>query len=243
MRSFTVTLLLAGGLLSIPSARAEPEISVEVFVEALAPYGDWVIVAEHGRVFRPHHLPAGWRPYTIGYWSYTEHGWTWVSDWEPAWAVYHYGRWYLDPIHGWVWVPDTIWGPAWVAWSWSDDWIGWAPLPPGVHWTARIGFDLGAAELGLLIGAPAWIFVEPRYFASRRVSSYVVPVHRNRELLPRTRIHLTHRHVEGRIVNRGIPIKRVERAIGRPVERRPIYRPEDRERDDRLRKGKKPKRR
>ena len=76
-----------------------------------------------------------WRPYSQGYWSYTDdYGWYWVSDEPFAWAVFHYGRWTYDEDDGWIWIPDTEWGPAWVTWRWSDDYVGWAPLGPGSRW-------------------------------------------------------------------------------------------------------------
>ena len=44
--------------------------------------------------------------------------------------VYHYGRWTKVEDEGWCWIPDYEWGPAWVSWRESDDYVGWAPLPP-----------------------------------------------------------------------------------------------------------------
>src|SRR5687767_2964968 len=110
----------------------ETIVDFEVFYEELDPYGDWVDLDGYGRGFRPSR--AGFRPYFVGYWSYTAYGFMWMSDEPFAWAVYHYGRW-CQRDDAWYWIPDTNWGPAWVSWRETDDWISWSPLPPGDDWS------------------------------------------------------------------------------------------------------------
>ena len=39
------------------------------FVQPLSPYGDWVVVGEYGRCWRPARVEAGWRPYANGHWE------------------------------------------------------------------------------------------------------------------------------------------------------------------------------
>ena len=123
--------LLGTSLMAVPrEARAHygTTISISFFYDSMAPYGNWVDYSPYGWCWAPAHVSYGWRPYSDGYWAYTDYGWTWVS-YEPwGWAAYHYGRWVDDPYYGWLWVPGTTWGPAWVAWRESDDWCGWAPL-------------------------------------------------------------------------------------------------------------------
>src|SRR6266496_1683468 len=34
--------------------------------------------------------------------------------------------------YGWVWIPGTVWAPAWVTWTYNDNYVGWAPLPPSI---------------------------------------------------------------------------------------------------------------
>lgn len=106
-------------------------VNFDTFQGALSPYGEWVVVGGYGRVWRPH-VAAGWRPYYYGRWEWTSEGWLWVSDEPFGWAAYHYGRWTWDPTYGWVWIPGYQWAPAWVAWRYSGDVVGWAPLGPGV---------------------------------------------------------------------------------------------------------------
>jgi len=105
-------------------------VNFDTFNAPLSSYGDWVVVANHGRVWRPR-VAAGWRPYYYGRWEWTNEGWLWVSDEPWGWAAYHYGRWTHDPYYGWIWVPGYEWAPAWVSWRYSGDAIGWAPLAPG----------------------------------------------------------------------------------------------------------------
>ena len=56
--------------------------------------------------------------------------------------VYHYGRWVKVEDEGWCWKPDYEWAPAWVSWRNSDDYVGWAPLPPEARWERDRGFSV-----------------------------------------------------------------------------------------------------
>lgn len=84
-------------------------------------------------VWRPHGTPAGWSPYTNGYWRYSNCGWMWVSYYHWGWRPYHYGRWWWSPIYGWVWSPGYVFAPAWVVWMYNDDYCGWYPISPRVR--------------------------------------------------------------------------------------------------------------
>ena len=53
---------------------------------------------------------------------------TWVSYESWGWLPYHYGMWALDPELGWYWIPGSLYAPAWVYWSYGDDWTGWCPV-------------------------------------------------------------------------------------------------------------------
>lgn len=131
------------------TARAEvavvagAEVDVTYFYDALAPDGTWVNDATYGWVWQPKEVvgDADWQPYlTGGHWIYTDSGYYWESDYKWGWATFHYGRW--ARIHGgWAWVPGCTWGPAWVSWRECDDAYGWAPLPPGCEFDAKVGFS------------------------------------------------------------------------------------------------------
>jgi hypothetical protein len=112
------------------AVQASVSIGFGTFYDRLAPHGDWVRM-EGRYVWVPAQVDAGWRPYTVGRWTYTRpYGWMWVSDEPFGWATYHYGRWGYHWTVGWYWVPDTVWAPAWVTWRTSGDHVVWAPMPP-----------------------------------------------------------------------------------------------------------------
>jgi hypothetical protein len=128
----------------VPKAQAATNISVNInFYDDLAPYGSWV--SYHDRyVWIPEDVDARWRPYTEGHWAYTRsYGWIWVSDEDFGWATYHYGRWGFGRDIGWYWLPGRVWAPAWVAWSYDDDDIAWAPLPPDRYDDVNIVISFG----------------------------------------------------------------------------------------------------
>jgi uncharacterized membrane protein YgcG len=120
------------GDVSVDMSDPGSSVSFETFEDGLEPHGQWVTVGSYGRVWRPIGVHSGWRPYYNGRWEWTHEGWLWVSAEPWGWATYHYGRWAFDSFHGWVWVPGYQWAPAWVSWRFGADYIGWAPLGPGV---------------------------------------------------------------------------------------------------------------
>src|SRR6266581_2262819 len=223
--AFLASLTLALGLWgSVPAwayHRASLEVDIGLFYKDLAPYGDWVEVRD-GWAWAPrvHH---GWRPYAYGRWVWTDdHGWLWLSDEDFGWAVFHYGRWYRDPVHEWVWVPGYEWGPGWVAWRSGGGYVGWAPLPPRVAWSARVGFRVGAAEIDALIEPRDYTFCEERIFVEPGVHRHLFPIDRNPGLIRVTRNVTDYRVVESRVVDRSLDVERVERSIGRRVPRQRV---------------------
>ena len=75
---------------------------------ALDNYGDWQQDPGYGAVWFPRAEPAGWAPYSSGYWAWVAPwGWTWVDDAPWGFAPSHYGRWaYFG--NRWGWVPGPI---------------------------------------------------------------------------------------------------------------------------------------
>jgi hypothetical protein len=125
-----------GATASVATGPTTGAVSVDLFHEALAPYGMWIQRPGFGWVWVPSSAVVGsdFVPYaTAGHWDYSNVGWMFISDWDWGWAPFHYGRWYFDPLYSWVWVPDSIWGPAWVDWRIGGGLIAWAPLPPRTH--------------------------------------------------------------------------------------------------------------
>ena len=190
---------------------------IGLFYDDLAPYGDWFWLEGYGWVWSPYGASAGWRPYTNGYWIYTDYGLTWVSYYDWGWAPFHYGRWLYDPYYGWVWVPGTEWAPAWVAWRHGNGWIGWAPLPPQARWRVGIGIDLGGLNIDIIIKPFWWCFTEENRLFYAGGKLHIVPESRNVTVVKITKHVTNYVVVEKKIVNKSIDVKEIERAIRRPV--------------------------
>jgi hypothetical protein len=155
--------------LGITSAEAASSISINVFFKPLASHGVWVKHSKYRYVFCPT-VDAKWRPYSHGHWLYMKnYGWYFASDEPFAWAVYHYGRWVHEKRIGWCWVPGNAWAGAWVAWRRSNDYVGWAPLPP-----SREGFSVNADFDNAEPPREDWVFVPPKRFLEPKLSVAVV---------------------------------------------------------------------
>lgn len=221
MKRTAVTTLLLGALAMVipaPEARAQVSVSVSIgtFYDELSPYGEWVDCT-YGECWVPRGVGAGWQPYTNGEWIYTRYGWTWVSSDPWGGSPYHYGTWVLVGRHGWVWVPGTVWAPAWVTWSYSDRYVGWAPMPP----TAAFG-SAGYSGRPIVVNATQYVFVPTNRFVGTNVTSVRVEPGRNAELFRQAR-PATRFDVSGGVVrNVAVPLATVQRAMGRKIETREI---------------------
>jgi len=130
-------------------ARAGLPPLYRAFFDELRDDGDWTLIEPYGWCFRPRENFVAWRPYQDGWWEPSDtYGWIW-DTYEPfGWITYHYGSWFYDSYQGWVWQPGPVWGPAWVAWVESGDYVGWAPLPPAQY------EGYGSVPGGLFMYAP-----------------------------------------------------------------------------------------
>ena len=205
----------AGLLLGFVAATAAAQVNVSVsyFHDTLAPHGRWVASSSYGDVWVPGGVAAGWSPYVDGEWQWTDYGWTWASSDPWGDVAYHYGTWVYSPPYGWVWVPGTVWAPAWVTWAYTDDYIGWAPVPVSFALSAH-----GYAGPAVVATRTSYVFVPARQFTGVRVASVRVPAAQ----VPTIYAH-AHRAtafpVTGGIVhNTGLPVARVEKVTGRKVE-------------------------
>jgi hypothetical protein len=167
---------------TVTSAHATVGAEYAVY-DVLAPYGTWVAISPYGWGWCPLDVPAGWRPYTVGRWFFTDYGWMWVSADPWGDIPYHYGRWDFNDDYGWVWIPGDVWAPAWVSWRYGDGWAGWAPLPPDVTWRVGFGFEYTSASFDNRIDPYSWCFVPAGSFAARSIGTRVVPPSRNVTLL------------------------------------------------------------
>jgi hypothetical protein len=216
---FSLALVSGLGVLGEPVAAAD-DIDIKVFVNELAPYGQWIDSGQYGRAWIPSGMPGDWRPYTDGRWAWTEdHGWTWVSNHEWGWAPFHYGRWANDARHGWMWIPGTQWAPAWVAWRADNSHVGWAPLPPEVRWRGNSSLRLNSNAANTYIPGNTWLFVDRQRFIEPEVRHYLLPQPTVLTLIPATRSITHYAMSNGRIVNRSLDLSSIERVLGLRVPR------------------------
>lgn len=186
MKTLRTVLVLLTGLLLLNPTAGRAAVDFEFFYDELSPYGDWVEVDDYGYCFQPYDAGGDWRPYSDGYWADSDEGWVWVSNEPHGWATYHYGRWANITGRGWVWVPGYEWGPGWVSWRESNDYVGWAPLPPQVGWRPQTGIRFGVSFGFGDVGPGYYNFIEPRYFGYPRMRDHVLPYDRNVNIIEQT---------------------------------------------------------
>ena len=214
-------------LLFTPRSQADPEVSLNFFYDNLSPYGNWIEVGDYGYCFQPSVAvgSSDWRPYSDGYWAYTDSGWTWVSYEDFGWATYHYGRWANLDDYGWVWIPGYEWGPAWVSWRTGGDYVGWAPLPPEPVGVVYEGQAItGAVDIAFGIGPLYYNFVDIRYIGE--------PVLRNRIYAPARNITIINNTVNvtnityknSTVYNYGPDYNRLNKYSTRPIQRLKLQR-------------------
>jgi hypothetical protein len=214
------TLFVAAAAIGLAAPAAQGQVSVDVsiggFYDEMAPYGRWVD-CRYGRCWVPGHIAADWQPYSNGQWIYTEYGWTWVSNDPWGGTPYHYGTWASIEGYGWSWVPGTVWAPAWVTWSYSDNYVGWAPLPP----TVVLG-NSGYSGSPVVVSQTQYVFVPTNRFVGRNVTTVRLPPQQSAQIFRQTR-PATGFAVSGGIVrNRALPMEVVEHAAGSKIETRSI---------------------
>ena len=241
-----LTLLVTALLVALPTRRANAqEASFDLFYNSLADDGDWYNTPDFGYVWHPTVADGNdkWRPYTDGYWAQTDDGWAWVS-YEPfGWATYHYGRWTRLQSIGWAWVPGYQWGPGWVSWRTSDEYVGWAPLPPraepagsivSVDYNSVEAVDDGytaAVDTDYDIGPDNYCFVGVRQFGAPVLSEVLLPRERNFLFVGST-VNVTniyYRRGPDRTVvyNSGPDFGFISAHVDRPIQRLRIDRRED----------------
>ncbi|HBJ84889.1 MAG TPA: hypothetical protein DDZ88_13675 [Verrucomicrobiales bacterium] len=227
-------LLLCAALFAVatpvPTARADVTVSIDFFYDALDPYGDWIYTRNYGYVWEPDLARNPyWAPYSDGYWAYTDAGWAWISNEDFGWATYHYGRW-IRMFDRWVWVPGYEWAPAWVSWRQTDDYIGWAPLPPEARWHISIGFHWWTDSY-YDVGPAYYSFVPIRSFATRSsLRPFIVDRSRNYTYIDRS-VNITNITYQQNAVNNifvgGPDPARIDRLGENRVRRLTLRRDED----------------
>lgn len=162
--------------------------SYDLFYDRLQSDGQWFNDATYGSVWQPKvaFTDQQWRPYTDGRWAYTDRGWTWISNEDFGWATYHYGRWVRLSQRGWVWVPGSTWAPAWVSWRQSDDYVGWAPLPPETESEQDVKIE-GWADTYYNIGPGSYVFLKTIDLANQSYRGFIASPQDDLDIISRTR--------------------------------------------------------
>ncbi len=217
-----LVLVLALGVCSISACATVRADDVSMFYDQLSPYGQWVDVDPYGLCWVPADVDAGWRPYTNGYWDWTDDGWCWVSNYDWGWAPFHYGRWFDSPEFGWCWVPGTVWAPAWCMWRFGDDWTGWCPLPPDENFLHGRDFDFDDIDFDDFARWHGFSFCRDRFFTDHDLDRRIEHVARNVSLLADTKNTTVLREEGGIGVNRSFGVDRIERAVGHTISERRI---------------------
>jgi len=179
-------------------------VSLSLFNQLLSPYGNWVDTS-YGPSWQPANVDVNWQPYSNGNWVYTDYGWTWNSNDPWGDVTYRYGSWTNDPQYGWVWVPGYTWAPSWVTWQYTDNSVGWAPIPP--DYSFDVGYNdnygYGYYNQPLVTNYDNYVFVPIAYLTSPSLYGVRYPRYRNRELYHHGHPVTTFGLVNGYIANTG----------------------------------------
>jgi hypothetical protein len=204
------------------------DISIDFFYDNIGDDGSWVEVADYGYCWQPTVAVSNrsWRPYTDGYWAFTDVGWTWVSYEDFGWATYHYGRWVRLRGRGWIWVPGRDWAPAWVSWRTGGDYVGWAPLPP------RGGGDVfydnrpitAQVDVDFDIGPSYYNFIDVRYIGEPVLRERIFAADQNVTYITRT-VNVTNiTYRDNQVYSYGPDYNTLNRYSTRPIQRLSLQR-------------------
>ena len=224
---FLALTMLACVVSALPQARGA-DISIDFIYNNLSG-GNWIDVGGYGYGWQPDIAVSdpNWRPYSDGYWAYTDYGWTWISYEDFGWATYHYGRWANLADYGWVWFPgsDLDWGPAWVSWRTGGDYIGWAPLPPRGPDVVYEGQPIGATvDVEFDIGPQYYNFCDVRFIGEPVLRDRIFPPAQNITYITNT-VNVTNIYVQNNVVyNYGPNYNDVNQYSSRPIQRLTIQR-------------------
>jgi len=228
MKKILFALTILAYVLSALSQVRAADVSVDFIYNNLSG-GNWIDVEGYGYGWQPDIAVSdpNWRPYSDGYWAYTDYGWTWISYEDFGWATYHYGRWARLADYGWVWIPgsDLDWGPAWVSWRTGGDSIGWAPLPPRGPEIVYEGQPIGATvDVEYDIGPEYYNFCDIRFIGEPVLRDRLYPPAQNVTYITNT-VNVTNISVQNNVVyNYGPNYNVVNQYSSRPIQRLTIER-------------------
>jgi hypothetical protein len=220
MKKLLAVFAIIAVLLSFAPKAQSQNFSADFFYNNLNG-GSWIEVGNYGYCWQPDVAVSdtSWRPYSDGYWAYTDDGWTWISYEDFGWATYHYGRWVRLADLGWIWVPGYEWGPAWVSWRTGGNYIGWAPLPPETEYVYTSRPLTGHLDIEFDIGPGNYNFVDVRFIGEPVLRSRIVPVQQNVTYISQT-VNVTNITYKNKTVyNYGPDINVVNRYSTRPIQK------------------------
>ncbi len=141
-----------------------------------------------------------------------------TSGYSTFYTKLDYGRWTRLRGIGWVWVPGQQWAPAWVSWRKSNDYVGWAPLPPEARFDQRTGIH-NWSDNYYEIGPDQYCFVATREFGAQRAESTILPPERNVAIVNQTTnvTNITYKNTT--IVNEGPNYDEVRAQSREPMQR------------------------
>jgi hypothetical protein len=226
-------ILLAVAILALVfpalrQAEARTDISIDFFYDNLGDGGNWIEAGDYGYCWQPSVAVSNtnWRPYSDGYWAYTDVGWTWVSYEDFGWATYHYGRWMRLRGRGWVWVPGREWGPAWVSWRTGGDYVGWAPLPPRRAGDIYVDFSPinSRVDIDFDIGPAYYNFIDVRYIGEPVLRERIFAADQNVTYVSRT-VNVTNiTYTNSTVYNHGPDYNTMSRYSTRPIQKLTLQR-------------------
>jgi hypothetical protein len=227
-RIFLAVAILALVFPALRQADARTDISIDFFYDNLGDGGNWIEVSDYGYCWQPSVAVSNssWRPYSDGYWAYTDVGWTWVSYEDFGWATYHYGRWIRLRGRGWVWVPGRDWGPAWVSWRTGGDYVGWAPLPPRRAGDIYVDFSpiTARVDIDFDIGPAYYNFIDVRYIGEPVLRERIFAADQNVTCVSQT-VNVTNiTYTNSTVYNYGPDYNTLSRYSTRPIQRLSLQR-------------------
>jgi preprotein translocase subunit SecD len=98
----------------------------------------------------------------------------------------------------------------------NDQYMGWAPFPPGVEFRAGMNFNSSSMDIPLNF----WVFIQGPHFQDLDLNPYVLPFERNQTIVNFTSMHNNMYTRNNRIINEGMGLDEVRRITGRAV---PVY--------------------
>jgi hypothetical protein len=157
--------------------------------------------------------PPAYTPYNNGQWLYTDAGWYFQAGTPHEDLTCHYGRWAYDPQLGWVWLPGRVWAPSWVEWRENDDYIAWAPVPPGVYIQNN-------AISHTVINENRYTIVEKRHFIEPSVYKYKYHYVENKnKIMIKEMIKTDGVMIKNKtVINKGPEAGAIEKSSGKKIE-------------------------